>query len=103
MKKDSALALKELRVDGGASRNDILMQFQADILGTCVVRPRIHETTALGAAYLAGLGVRFWKSASELDAQWQAERVFEPTMEPSRAAELLSRWHRAVERAKQWE
>jgi len=103
MKKDSALALKELRVDGGASRNDILMQFQADILGTCVVRPRVHETTALGAAYLAGLGVRFWKSASEFDAQWQAERVFEPTMEPSRAAELLSRWHRAVERAKQWE
>lgn len=103
MKKDSALALKELRVDGGASRNDTLMQFQADILGTRVVRPRIHETTALGAAYLAGLGVGFWKSASELDAQWQAERIFEPTMEPSRAAELLSRWHRAVERAKQWE
>jgi len=103
MKKDSTLDLKELRVDGGAARNDTLMQFQADILGVRVVRPRIHETTALGAAYLAGLGVGFWKNASELDAQWQAERVFEPAMEPSRAEELLSFWHRAVERAKQWE
>lgn len=102
MESDSGLRLTELRVDGGATRNDALMQFQADVLGVPVVRPRIQETTALGAAYLAGLGVGFWKSAAELDSQWQAERVFEPGMERSRAEELLAGWRRAVERAKGW-
>lgn len=102
MKNDSNLALTELRVDGGACRNDTLMQFQADVLGVRVVRPRIHETTALGAAYLAGLGVGFWKSSAELDAQWRAERVFEPEMGRSKAEELLTGWRRAVERAKHW-
>lgn len=102
MKKDCGLEVKELRVDGGASRNDTLMQFQADVLGARVVRPQIHETTALGAAYLAGLGVGFWKGAGELDAQWKAERIFEPAMERGRAADLVAGWHRAVERAKQW-
>lgn len=102
MESDSSLVLRELRVDGGATHNDTLMQFQADVLGVPVVRPRIRETTALGAAYLAGLGVGFWNDPKALDAQWQAERVFEPQMERSQAAELLAGWRRAVERAKQW-
>jgi len=102
METDSSQRLTELRVDGGSARNDALMQFQADVLGVPVVRPRIQETTALGAAYLAGLGVGFWKSAAELDSQWKAERVFQPEMARSRAEELLAGWRRAVERAKQW-
>jgi glycerol kinase len=102
MESDAGIRLKELRVDGGAARNDHLMQFQADVLGVRVVRPRILETTALGAAYLAGLGVGYWKSADELTGQWQAERVFEPKMERGRAAGLLAGWRRAVERSKDW-
>ena len=102
MESDSGIKLKELRVDGGATRNDTLMQFQADVLGVPVVRPRIHETTALGAAYLAGLGVGYWKSAAELGAQWQSERVFEPKMERGKAASLLAGWRKAVERSKDW-
>jgi glycerol kinase len=103
MESDAAIRLTELRVDGGAARNDSLMQFQADVLGVRVVRPRILETTALGAAYLAGLGVGYWKSADELSAQWQAERVFEPKMDRGRAAGLLAGWRKAVERSKDWE
>jgi glycerol kinase len=103
MESDAGIRLKELRVDGGAARNDALMQFQADVLGVQVVRPRIHETTALGAAYLAGLGVGYWKSAEELTAQWQAERKFDPTMDRGRAAALLAAWRRAVERSRDWE
>jgi glycerol kinase len=103
MESDAAIRLKELRVDGGATRNDALMQFQADVLGVRVVRPRILETTALGAAYLAGLGTGYWKSADELTAQWQTERVFEPEMDRGRAAGLLAGWRKAVERAKDWE
>ena len=102
MENDSGIRLKELRVDGGAAVNDGLMQFQADILGVQVVRPRIYETTALGAAYLAGLGVGYWKSGGELDAQWQVERVFEPGMRRSEAETLLAGWRKAVERAKDW-
>jgi glycerol kinase len=103
MESDSGIKLKELRVDGGATRNDMLMQFQADVLGVPVVRPRILETTALGAAYLAGLGVGYWKSESEIAVQWQAERVFEPGMDRARAGELLAGWRKAVERSKDWE
>jgi len=102
MESDSGLRVTELRVDGGATRNDALMQFQADVLGVPVVRPRVQETTALGAAYLAGLGIGFWRSPAELDSQWQAERVFEPAMDRTQAADLLNGWRRAVERAKQW-
>jgi len=102
MESDSGIRLKELRVDGGAAGNDMLMQFQADLLGVRVVRPKITETTALGAAYLAGLGTGFWKSAGELDAQWQVGRVFEPKMERGRAEELLATWRKAVERSKNW-
>ena len=102
MESDSGIKLKELRVDGGATRNDMLMQFQADLLGVPVVRPRITETTALGAAYLAGLGMGYWKSAEELATQWRAERTFEPKMDRGQALDLLAGWHKAVERAKSW-
>jgi glycerol kinase len=102
MEKDSGIAVKELRVDGGAAANDLLLQFQADVLGVRVVRPRIHETTALGAAYLAGLGVGFWQSAADLDAQWQVERVFEPAMSRADAVALGTGWHMAVARARDW-
>ena len=102
MQSDSAIRLKELRVDGGATRNDMLMQFQADVLGVPVVRPRIHETTALGVAYLAGLGVGYWSSADQLAAQWQADRTFEPRMDRGNAETLLAAWRKAVERSKDW-
>jgi glycerol kinase len=102
MESDSGIGLKELRVDGGAARNNMLLQFQADLLGVPVVRPRITETTALGAAYLAGLAVGCWNSAQELSAQWQAERRFEPQMDRARAQTLMGEWRKAVERAKNW-
>ena len=89
----------ELRVDGGACVNDLLMQFQADILGIPVLRPRITETTALGAAYLAGLAVGFYRNVEELAAQWQLERRFEPTMPRSQAQALMAGWERAVRQA----
>jgi glycerol kinase len=102
MESDAGIALAQLRVDGGATGNDLLMQFQADVLGVPVVRPKVHETTALGAAYLAGLAVGYWTGDAEIDRQWQAERVFEPAMSTDRAQALMSRWRRAVERAKGW-
>jgi glycerol kinase len=102
MQKDSGEKLAELRVDGGASANDLLMQFQADLLGVPVVRPRVLETTALGAAYLAGLTVDLWKSREELAQQWKAARRFEPAMEPSKRQALMSRWREAVSRARNW-
>jgi glycerol kinase len=95
MSKD-AQAVAELRVDGGASVNDLLMQFQADLLGIAVVRPKVTETTALGAAYLAGLAVGTYQGLDELAAQWQVERRFLPTMPRDRAAELMGQWERAV-------
>ncbi len=102
MEADSGIRLEELRVDGGAARNDMLMQFQADILGVRVVRPKVTETTALGAAYLAGLAVGYWKDGQEIAAQWQAERRFEPGMDRGQAGALMNRWRKAVERAKNW-
>jgi len=102
MQKDSAIELRELRVDGGAARNDLLMQFQADVLGVPVVRPVITETTALGAAYLAGLAVGFWSSRQEIAAQWQMERRFEPTMKSDERNTRMSLWRRAVQRAQTW-
>jgi glycerol kinase len=91
-----APAVHELRVDGGASVNDLLMQFQADLLGIPVVRPQVVETTALGAAYLAGLACGVYRSLDELGALWQVERRFEPTLPRERAAELMGRWEQAV-------
>ena len=102
MAADSGIALTELRVDGGASASDVLLQVQADLLGVPVVRPKVTETTALGAAYLAGLGVGFWKDEAEIEALWARERVFEPRMDPSEARERLGEWKRAVERSRDW-
>jgi glycerol kinase len=102
MQKDAARPLVELRVDGGATANNLLMQFQADVLGVPVVRPRITETTALGAAYLAGLGVGFWSSLEELSRNWQMERRFEPHMSRDEATDRLRRWSLAVDRSRQW-
>ncbi len=102
MQKDSGEKLSELRVDGGAAANDLLMQFQADILGVPVVRPRVLETSALGAAYLAGLATSLWSSREEIAAQWEMERRFEPQMNHDAAAELLARWHAAVHRSLRW-
>jgi len=102
METDSGVRLAEMRVDGGAARNDLLMQFQADLLGVPVVRPKVTETTALGAAYLAGLGVGFWKSSVEFDAQWQVDRVFEPAIDRAQAEALMTGWRKAIERAKNW-
>jgi glycerol kinase len=102
MQKDSGETLTELRVDGGAAANDLLMQFQADILGVPVVRPKVLETTALGAAYLAGLAVDLWKSREQIAAQWQMERRFEPHMGRDEAGALLARWRAAVSRSLRW-
>jgi glycerol kinase len=100
--RDSGITLSELRVDGGASTNDGLLQFQADLLGVAVVRPAVTETTALGAAYLAGLAVGFWSSADEIAGQWRADRRFEPVMSRPDAARLRERWREAVSRSKGW-
>jgi glycerol kinase len=102
MAKDSGLRAEALRVDGGAARNDFLCQFQADILGIPVKRPAITESTALGAAYLAGLATGFWKDERELATQLKIERPFEPRMDVSRREELYAGWQRAVERARGW-
>jgi glycerol kinase len=102
MQKDSQQQLSELRVDGGATANDLLMQFQADLLGVPVVRPQVLETTALGAAYLAGLTVDLWKSRDELASHWKAERRFEPRMGAAERQDRVSRWREAVTRARSW-
>src|SRR5256886_272529 len=102
MESDAKVRLKELRVDGGACANNLLMQFQADLLGVPVVRPKVSETTALGAAYLAGLAVGFWKDQAEIGAQWQMDRRFAPAMKPALRKEKMAGWGRALRRAKQW-
>jgi glycerol kinase len=103
MEADAGIKLKELRVDGGACMNNLLMQFQADLLGVPVVRPKVSETTALGAAYLAGLAVGYWNDPGEIAMQWQADRKFVSTMKPARRKELLAGWNKALKRAKAWE
>ncbi|MGH8725018.1 MAG: glycerol kinase GlpK [Burkholderiales bacterium] len=102
MQKDSGQKLSELRVDGGAAANDLLMQFQADLLGVPVVRPKVLETTALGAAYLAGLTVDLWKSREELASHWKAERRFDPRMSAAERETRISRWREAVARSRKW-
>ncbi|MEP6994222.1 MAG: glycerol kinase GlpK [Acidobacteriota bacterium] len=102
IRQDSGIALHELRVDGGAAVNNPLLQFQADLLGVPVVRPEVIETTALGAAYLAGLAVGFWKSTGEIAGQWRVSRRFEPKMGRPEAERLLARWREAVGRSKGW-
>ncbi len=102
MESDAGIKLSELRVDGGATANNLLMQFQADILGVPVVRPKVAETTALGAAYLAGLAVGYWRDSADVAANWQVERRFDPAMSRDRAGTLMADWSKAVERAKRW-
>jgi len=103
MRQDSGIAMNSLRVDGGASANDMLMQFQADILQVPVVRPKVIETTALGAAYLAGLAVGFWKDLADVSRSWQVDRTFEPQMSADKAAHRRARWNQALKRARDWE
>ncbi|MDE7129937.1 MAG: hypothetical protein K2O07_06490, partial [Alistipes sp.] len=98
MMRDSGLKLKSLKVDGGASRNDLLMQFQSDMLRSVVIRSNVSETTALGAAYLAGLAVGYWRDIDEIRGQWQEHSRFEPLMEQSEAERLQHSWHDAVYR-----
>ena len=102
MERDSGVSLSTLRVDGGASRNNMLMQCQANVLGVPVERPTITETTALGAAFLAGLAVGFWESEEEVRSLWKLDRRFEPTMPAGQRERLLHDWHRAVERSASW-
>jgi glycerol kinase len=102
MEADSGIAIKELRVDGGATANNLLMQFQSDMLNTNVIRPKIIETTALGAAYLAGLAVGYWKDMEEIQKQWQVDRVFEPGMKEEESSRLSKGWQRAIKAAKVW-
>jgi glycerol kinase len=103
MRQDSGIQLNELRVDGGASANNLLMQFQADILRVPVVRPKVVETTALGAAFLAGLAAGFWKGVPEVQKSWQPDRVFEPKMKDDAVTHRRSRWAEALKRAREWE
>jgi glycerol kinase len=102
MEADAQIKLAELRVDGGAAANNLLMQFQANLLGVPVVRPKVLETTALGAAYLAGLAVGYWHDEGDIEANRQIDRRFEPAMSRDEAAALTAQWDKAVGRAKQW-
>lgn len=102
MEADSGISIGELRVDGGASANNLLMQFQADLLGVDVVRPRITETTALGAAYLAGLATGYWQNIDEVRSQWKLDRRFSPSLPSDEVSAALAGWQRAVRAAKAW-
>lgn len=102
MEKDSGKPTQELRVDGGATANNFLMQFQADLLGCEIKRPKIIETTAIGAAFLAGLAVGFWKNQEELQELWEADQSFQPNMKAEKRDQLIHFWHKAVERSKNW-
>jgi glycerol kinase len=102
MEKDTGIRLSELKVDGGASRDSFLMQFQADIMGGRILRPAIRETTALGAACLAGLAVGFWKDRDEVRSSWKKDAVFSPLMKEEKREALLAGWHKAVGRSRDW-
>jgi glycerol kinase len=102
MEADSGISIKELRVDGGATINNLLMQFQSDILRVPVVRPKVYETTALGAAYLAGLAIGYWDSVQEIQKQWQEDKAFQPAMPDAKVAELIKGWQRAVKASIAW-
>ncbi len=103
MEADSGITLKELRVDGGACANNLLMQLQADLLNCPVVRPKVAETTALGAAYLAGLAVGYWKNQADIARQWQVDRRFKPSMKAAARTKMAAGWDKALGRAKGWE
>jgi glycerol kinase len=100
MRTDAALEIKELRVDGGATANNLLLQFQANVLSAKVIRPNTTETTAIGAAYLAGLAIGFWKDVEEIKKQWKVDKTFTP--EEDRVEELIGNWHRAVNAVLAW-
>jgi glycerol kinase len=102
MAEDSGIEVNELRVDGGAAVNNLLMQIQADAIDTNVVRPKVTETTALGAAYLAGLATGFWKNIDEIKTQWQVDKIFEPVADKTEIKKVIKDWKRAVERSKNW-
>jgi glycerol kinase len=102
MKQDSAMPIQELRVDGGASSNNLMMQFQSDLLQVPVVRPKVIETTALGAAYLAGLAVGFWNDLDEIAGGWAIDRTFTPSMSAEEVARRRSRWQDALARCRGW-
>ena len=102
MRQDTGLQVPEMRVDGGAAANDLLLQFQADILGIPLVRTRGVETTARGAAYLAGLAVGLWPSQADIAARWRGEARFSPRMSVERRDQLVAGWQQAVERSKKW-
>jgi glycerol kinase len=102
MQADAKIPIRELRVDGGATANDMLMQFQADLLGCKVVRPVITETTAMGAAFLAGLGAGIWKDQQEISMHWKTARLFEPELAAEAQENLLNGWRRAVKATIAW-
>jgi len=102
MEADSNISIKELRVDGGATANNLLMQFQSDILQAPVVRPVVYETTALGAAYLAGLAVGYWSSVDDIQKQWQVDKKFTPIVNEEKTKALLKGWQRAVKASIAW-
>jgi glycerol kinase len=102
MEADAGLPIKEVRVDGGATVNNQLMQFQSDILNTQVIRPQVTETTALGAAYLAGLAVGYWKNIDELQQYWQKDKTFSPSMQPDQRNDLQKNWKKAIKAAQAW-
>jgi len=102
VQSDCAGTLTELRVDGGGAGNDLLMQMQADLLGVPVVRPAVTETTALGAAYLAGLATGFWSDPAQIESLWTVERRFEPGLSDDERQARVSQWRRAVERCRHW-
>jgi glycerol kinase len=102
MNADSGVPLRQLKVDGGATVNDVLMKMQADILGTEVIRPRIAETTSLGAAYAAGLAVGFWPDLESLRRQWRVDKVWQPQIGESERAQGYAGWQKAVERTLAW-
>jgi glycerol kinase len=99
MEADAGTSIKQLRVDGGATVNNLLLQIQADVLHTEVIRPKITETTAIGAAYLAGLAVGFWKNIEEIEKQWATDRIFKPS-EKNNSETLITGWYKAIEMCK---
>jgi glycerol kinase len=102
MEKDTGVAMTELRADGGASRDHFLMQFQADISNCTIIRPVIHETTALGAACLAGIAVGFWQGTEEVEHRWKSDAIFTPTMDSQKREALITGWHKAINRSRDW-
>jgi glycerol kinase len=102
MEKDTGTKITELKVDGGASRDGFLMQFQADIMDGTIRRPRIRETTALGAAYLAGIAAGFWTGIEEIRTRWQCDTTYTPGMDGKKREALIAGWHKAVGRSRSW-